>query len=158
MSVFAVILVRIFSHSVSVRIQSEFGKMRTRITPNTDTFHTVRYFHIYIERSWECNLKIYFTNLRVILLESKDINLWKKFSTDLLVIITDNYFSSKRTFIFAFEWGIFVLLIKRNWFKHSIAFYIIYVVLILILVVHLSIVNNRNTLFYKNKLFKNNKA
>ena len=154
MSVFAVILVRIFSHSVSVRIQSEFGKMRTRITPNTDTFHTVRYFHIYVKRSWECNLKMHFINLRVILLEF----LWKKFSIDLLVIITDNYFSSKRTFVSAFEWSIFVLLIKRNWFKHSVAFYVIYVVLILILVVHWSIVNNRNTLFYKNKLFKNNKA
>ena len=27
--------------SVSLRIQSEYGKMRTRITPNTDTFHAV---------------------------------------------------------------------------------------------------------------------
>ena len=26
---------------VSIRIQSECGKMRARITPNTDTFHTV---------------------------------------------------------------------------------------------------------------------
>ena len=26
---------------VSLRIQSESGKMRTRITPNTDTFHAV---------------------------------------------------------------------------------------------------------------------
>ena len=40
---------RIFPHSdwirkdgVSLRIQSECGKMRTRITPNTDTLHAVR--------------------------------------------------------------------------------------------------------------------
>ena len=26
-------------YGVSLRIQSEFGKMRTRITPNTDIFH-----------------------------------------------------------------------------------------------------------------------
>ena len=29
-------------YSVSLRIQSEFGKMRTRITPNTDTFYAVQ--------------------------------------------------------------------------------------------------------------------
>ena len=29
---------------VSLRIQSECGKMRTRITPNTDTFHAVLWF------------------------------------------------------------------------------------------------------------------
>ena len=28
-------------YSVSLRIQSESGKMQTRITPNTDTFHAV---------------------------------------------------------------------------------------------------------------------
>ena len=28
-------------YSLSLRIQSESGKMRTRITPNTDTFHAV---------------------------------------------------------------------------------------------------------------------
>ena len=28
-------------YSVSLRIQSECGKMRTRITPNTDIFHAV---------------------------------------------------------------------------------------------------------------------
>ena len=46
MSVFGVILVRIFPDSdwkqrVSLRIQSECGKMPTRVTPNTDTFHAV---------------------------------------------------------------------------------------------------------------------
>ena len=42
-SVFEVILVHIFPHlestEVSLRIQSECGKMRKRITPNTDTFY-----------------------------------------------------------------------------------------------------------------------
>ena len=46
MSVLTVILVRIFPHlnwiqrDVSFRIQS---RIRTRITPNTDTFHVVKY-------------------------------------------------------------------------------------------------------------------
>ena len=50
-SVFGVILLRIFPHSdwilnteryeVSLRIQSECRKMRTRITPNMDTFYAV---------------------------------------------------------------------------------------------------------------------
>ena len=47
-SVFGVILVRIFPHldariqkRLSLCIQSECGKMWTRITPNTDTFHAV---------------------------------------------------------------------------------------------------------------------
>ena len=49
MSVFGVILVRIFPalglnagrYGVSLRIQSECGKMRIRITPNTGTFYAV---------------------------------------------------------------------------------------------------------------------
>ena len=42
MSVFGVFLVRIFRYfSVSLRILSESGKIRTRKTPNTDTFHKV---------------------------------------------------------------------------------------------------------------------
>ena len=47
-SVFGAILVRIFPHldwirkySVSLRIQSGCSKIRTRITPNTNTFHAV---------------------------------------------------------------------------------------------------------------------
>ena len=47
-SIFGVILVRIFPHSDWIRrdteylrIQSECGKMRSRITPNTDAFYTV---------------------------------------------------------------------------------------------------------------------
>ena len=57
MSVFRVILARIFPHSnwirrdteylpvsVSLRIQSKCGKMRTRITSNTDTFHALSTF------------------------------------------------------------------------------------------------------------------
>ena len=34
------------SYSVSLCIQSEFGKMRTRITPNTETFHAVSVCYI----------------------------------------------------------------------------------------------------------------
>ena len=41
MSVFGVILVRIRRYSVFLRIQSECGKIRTRITSNWDTFHVV---------------------------------------------------------------------------------------------------------------------
>ena len=43
MSVFGAILVRIFPHldSVSLRIQSECGKMRTRITPDMVFFNAV---------------------------------------------------------------------------------------------------------------------
>ena len=33
---------KILGNSVSLRIQSECGKMRTRITRNTDTFHEVK--------------------------------------------------------------------------------------------------------------------
>ena len=43
--VFGIILVRIFLHSekyfVSLRIQPKWEKMRTRITPNTNTFYAV---------------------------------------------------------------------------------------------------------------------
>ena len=44
-SVFGVFLVRIFPyHSVSLHIQSECEKLRTRKTPNTDTFHAAFIF------------------------------------------------------------------------------------------------------------------
>ena len=53
MSVFGVTLVRIFPHSdwirrytVSLRIQSEYGKMQTRITPHMDTFYAVVTFKV----------------------------------------------------------------------------------------------------------------
>ena len=32
-------------YGVFLRIHSEFGKMRTRITPNMDTFHAVHFIH-----------------------------------------------------------------------------------------------------------------
>ena len=32
-------------YGVFLRIHSEFGKMRTRINPNTDTFHAVHFIH-----------------------------------------------------------------------------------------------------------------
>ena len=49
MSIFGVILVRIFPHfglntenyGVGLRIQSKCGKIWTRISPNTGNFHTV---------------------------------------------------------------------------------------------------------------------
>ena len=34
-------------YGISLRIQSECGKMRTRITPNMDTFHTVVHVHVF---------------------------------------------------------------------------------------------------------------
>ena len=50
-SIFGVILVHISPHSDwirrdTLRIRSEYGKMQTRITPNTDSFHTVLYWRI----------------------------------------------------------------------------------------------------------------
>ena len=45
MPLFGVILVRIFPHS-DWCIQSECGKMRTRITPNTDTFYAVNIYAV----------------------------------------------------------------------------------------------------------------
>ena len=33
-------------YGVSLRIQSEYGKMRTRITPNTDTFYEVIFLRL----------------------------------------------------------------------------------------------------------------
>ena len=56
MSVFGVPLVRIFPHSdwirrdKSLRIQSEWGKIQTRITPNTDTYFLHSIFQLL-----ECN-------------------------------------------------------------------------------------------------------
>ena len=47
-------------YGVSLRIQSECGKMQTRITPNTDTFHTVLYsiilscYHVNIINFFYC--------------------------------------------------------------------------------------------------------
>ena len=44
-SVFGVIVVRVFPHSDSIR-KSECGKMRTRITPTRDTFYSVAPFFV----------------------------------------------------------------------------------------------------------------
>ena len=33
-------------YEVSLRIQSECGKMPTNVNPNTDTFHTVLFVHL----------------------------------------------------------------------------------------------------------------
>ena len=66
LSVLGVILVRIFPHSgwirrdtVSLLINSECGKMRTRITPNTDTFY---YFH---STASQWYLKFWLSYLRI---------------------------------------------------------------------------------------------
>ena len=45
-------------YGVSVRIQSEYGKMRTRITPNTDTFYAVIKLTKFDERWDELKLKL----------------------------------------------------------------------------------------------------
>ena len=47
--VFDVIPVRFYE--VSLCIQSEWGKMPTRITPNTDTFYAVLMFPEHVHRS-----------------------------------------------------------------------------------------------------------
>ena len=46
MSVFGVILFRIFPHSNQIRRNTECAKMRTRKTPNTDTFYAVIVFKV----------------------------------------------------------------------------------------------------------------
>ena len=40
-SVFSTFGLNAQRYSVSLRIQSECGKIRTRVTPNTDTFHAI---------------------------------------------------------------------------------------------------------------------
>ena len=52
-------------YSLSLRIQSKCGKMRTRITPNTDTFHAVYWcckvctdFEEWRKNIWECMLVV----------------------------------------------------------------------------------------------------
>ena len=68
-SVFAVILVRIFPHSDwirrDLRIQFECGKIRNRITPNTDTFYAEQiaqfrqsYYNKDHEGSWKRTIEI----------------------------------------------------------------------------------------------------
>ena len=77
-SVFGVLLVRTFphlaeySHSVSLRIQSECGKIRTRKTPNKDTFLAVLMISIgvfkalsNIEDGVFCYFKYFCNNLRL---------------------------------------------------------------------------------------------
>ena len=74
-SVFGVILVRIFQHSDWIRrdSQSECGKMRTRITPNMDTFHTVCMF-LKVEK----NLKSFDFGATVILCRPLEVILKKQ--------------------------------------------------------------------------------
>ena len=44
-------------YGISLRIQSECGKMRTRITLNTDTFHVTNWLKNYCNTHFEQNLK-----------------------------------------------------------------------------------------------------
>ena len=46
-------------YSVSLRIESKCGKIRTRITPNIDTFYTVPLYHFHsLHRHWGVNQAI----------------------------------------------------------------------------------------------------
>ena len=55
MSIFGVFLVSIFRHyRVNLRIESEWGKIRTEKTPNTDTFYAVIVGNIYQKLKWFC--------------------------------------------------------------------------------------------------------
>ena len=71
--------------SISLYIQSEWGKMRTRITPNTDTFYAVwltsiryvflyiyiyiLYFYIYIYVFWKISCVLFIKTLIIPILE-----------------------------------------------------------------------------------------
>ena len=50
-------------YSVSLCSQSECGKMRTRITPNTDTFYAVRCAISKICQYFRCHVNFYFASV-----------------------------------------------------------------------------------------------
>ena len=52
-------------YGVSLRIQSEWGKIRTRITPNTDTFYAVVELHIATHTSMISEVKLLRTLAKV---------------------------------------------------------------------------------------------
>ena len=69
-------------YGVSLRIQSEWGKMRTRKTPNTDTFHAVNVISV-TEKIVEDLIKVYFIGRKKIGIKffvwlSENINWIKK--------------------------------------------------------------------------------
>ena len=73
MSVFALNTERYF---VSVRIQSEFGKIRTRITPNTNTFYAV-----YVKNKSNVALDIFLDFAEVKSYLTFNIFAWKRVCT-----------------------------------------------------------------------------
>ena len=68
--VFRVFLVRIFRHFSLSCIQSECGKIRTRKTPNRDTFYVVQLFRctsviniVTLHKKWSFSIKISSVNV-----------------------------------------------------------------------------------------------
>ena len=53
-------------YEVSHRIQLKFGKMVTRKTPNTDTFHAFRSKDLQTQKMWSCVLKAIWTILNIV--------------------------------------------------------------------------------------------
>ena len=62
-------------YGVSLRIQSEYRKMQTRVTPNTDTFYTVGYWTNLSKRSSQISGQILFNKNRQSLTTSNGINM-----------------------------------------------------------------------------------
>ena len=72
MSVFGVFLFSIFLHSDKMRrdIQSKCGKIRTRKTPNTDTFHAVT------ETNNECTHRNMLTRIHTVIIRKLEQEYW----------------------------------------------------------------------------------
>ena len=68
---------------VSLRIQSEWGKMRTRITPNTDTFYAVLSLHQQFKLNKKSNQKIDETLRAEAYLEPSRISTMKLFCENI---------------------------------------------------------------------------
>ena len=86
-------------YSVSLRIQSECGKMRTRITPNTDTFYAVTTFSIsktkrynkkYYPKSVTNETKITRRNIIVSALSKY----WSLYKTNLFIPTSTSFLAS----------------------------------------------------------------
>ena len=68
---------------VPLRSQSEWGKMRTRITPNTDTFYAVLSLHQQFELNKKSNQKIDKTLRTEAYLEPSRISTMKLFCENI---------------------------------------------------------------------------
>ena len=68
---------------VSLHIQSEWGKMRTRITPNTDTFYAVLSLHQQFKLNKKSNQKIDETLRTEAYLEPSRISTMKLFCENI---------------------------------------------------------------------------